>query len=46
MELNNAMKEIEESKTFRVAMGMLLTIGNALNGTDVSEPFVFIYLIF
>lgn len=36
MELNNAMKEIEESKTFRVAMGMLLTIGNALNGTDVS----------
>lgn len=37
MELNNAMKEIEESKTFRVAMGMLLTIGNALNGTDVSE---------
>ncbi|KAI1705720.1 formin homology 2 domain-containing protein [Ditylenchus destructor] len=35
MELNNAMKEIEESKTFRVAMGMLLTIGNALNGTDI-----------
>lgn len=35
MEWNNAMKEIEESKTFRVAMGMLLTIGNALNGTDI-----------
>lgn len=29
------MKEIETSKTFCVAMGMLLTIGNALNGTDV-----------
>jgi hypothetical protein len=36
MEWNNAMKEIEESKTFREAMGMMLTIGNALNGTDVS----------
>ena len=35
MEWNNAMKEIEESKTFQTAMGMLLTIGNALNGTDV-----------
>ncbi|KAL3122098.1 hypothetical protein niasHT_009391 [Heterodera trifolii] len=35
MEWNNAMKEIEESKTFRVAMGMLLSIGNALNGTDI-----------
>lgn len=35
MELNNAMKEIEESKTFRVAMGMLLRIGNTLNGTNV-----------
>lgn len=35
MELNNAMKEIEESQTFRMAMGMLLNIGNALNGSDV-----------
>uniref|UniRef100_A0AC34RI76 FH2 domain-containing protein n=1 Tax=Panagrolaimus sp. JU765 TaxID=591449 RepID=A0AC34RI76_9BILA len=35
MELNNAMKEVEESETFRVAMGMLLSIGNALNGTDI-----------
>lgn len=36
MDLQLAMKEIEESKTFRTAMGMLLTIGNTLNGTDVS----------
>jgi len=28
-------KKVEESKTFRAAMGMLLAIGNALNGTDV-----------
>uniref|UniRef100_A0A914BYP5 FH1/FH2 domain-containing protein 3 n=1 Tax=Acrobeloides nanus TaxID=290746 RepID=A0A914BYP5_9BILA len=35
MELNNAMKEIEESRTFRVAMGMMLKIGNTLNGTDI-----------
>uniref|UniRef100_A0A914Z177 Uncharacterized protein n=1 Tax=Panagrolaimus superbus TaxID=310955 RepID=A0A914Z177_9BILA len=35
MELNNAMKEIEESETFKVAMGMLLSIGNALNGSEV-----------
>ena len=35
MEWNNAMKEIEESRTFRVAMGMMLKIGNTLNGTDV-----------
>lgn len=35
MDWNNAMKEVEESETFRVAMGMLLNIGNALNGTDV-----------
>ncbi|KAE9548865.1 hypothetical protein FO519_007927 [Halicephalobus sp. NKZ332] len=35
MELNNAMKEVEDSETFRVAMGMLLSIGNALNGTDI-----------
>lgn len=38
MEWNNAMKEIEDSKTFRVAMGMMLKIGNTLNGTDVSTP--------
>lgn len=36
MELNNGMKEIEESETFKVAMGMLLSIGNALNGSEVS----------
>ncbi|KAL7072201.1 hypothetical protein ACQ4LE_008503 [Meloidogyne hapla] len=35
MEWNNAMKQVEESKTFRAAMGMLLAIGNALNGTDI-----------
>ncbi|VDM39317.1 unnamed protein product [Toxocara canis] len=35
MDLQLAMKEIEESKTFRTAMGMLLTIGNTLNGTDI-----------
>uniref|UniRef100_A0AC35GIT8 Uncharacterized protein n=1 Tax=Panagrolaimus sp. PS1159 TaxID=55785 RepID=A0AC35GIT8_9BILA len=35
MELNNAMKEIEESETFKVAMGMLLSIGNALNGSEI-----------
>lgn len=36
-ELMNAMREVEESQTFRQVMGVLLTIGNALNGTDVSE---------
>uniref|UniRef100_A0A7E4V9J0 GBD/FH3 domain-containing protein n=1 Tax=Panagrellus redivivus TaxID=6233 RepID=A0A7E4V9J0_PANRE len=35
MDLNNAMKEVEGSETFKVAMGMLLSIGNALNGTDI-----------
>ncbi|VDD95465.1 unnamed protein product [Enterobius vermicularis] len=35
MDLQLAMKEIEESKTFRTAMGMLLTIGNTLNGTEI-----------
>uniref|UniRef100_A0A0N5A7F4 GBD/FH3 domain-containing protein n=1 Tax=Parastrongyloides trichosuri TaxID=131310 RepID=A0A0N5A7F4_PARTI len=35
MDLQLAMKEIEYSKTFRTAMGMLLTIGNALNGTEI-----------
>uniref|UniRef100_A0A0M3IZ59 Formactin (inferred by orthology to a C. elegans protein) n=1 Tax=Anisakis simplex TaxID=6269 RepID=A0A0M3IZ59_ANISI len=37
MDLQLAMKEIEDSKTFRTAMGILLTIGNTLNGTDVSH---------
>lgn len=36
MDLQLAMKEVEESKTFRTAMGMLLIIGNTLNGTNVS----------
>lgn len=35
MDLQLAMKEIEESKTFRTAMAMLLIIGNTLNGTNV-----------
>uniref|UniRef100_A0A158R5L8 FH2 domain-containing protein n=1 Tax=Syphacia muris TaxID=451379 RepID=A0A158R5L8_9BILA len=35
MDLQLAMKEIEESKTFKTAMGMLLTIGNTLNGTEI-----------
>uniref|UniRef100_A0AC35TUX8 FH2 domain-containing protein n=1 Tax=Rhabditophanes sp. KR3021 TaxID=114890 RepID=A0AC35TUX8_9BILA len=35
MDLQLAMKEIEESKTFRTAMGMLLTMGNALNNTEI-----------
>jgi hypothetical protein len=34
-ELKNAMNEVEESQTFRQVMGILLTIGNALNGTDL-----------
>ncbi|KAI6239779.1 FH2 domain-containing protein [Aphelenchoides fujianensis] len=34
-ELKNAMQEVEESQTFRQVMGVLLTIGNALNGTDL-----------
>ncbi|CAD5207482.1 unnamed protein product [Bursaphelenchus okinawaensis] len=34
-ELKNAMLEVEESQTFRQVMGVLLTIGNALNGTDI-----------
>lgn len=34
-ELKNAMNEVEESQTFRQVMGVLLTIGNALNGTDL-----------
>jgi hypothetical protein len=29
------MNEVEESQTFRQVMGVLLTIGNALNGTDL-----------
>lgn len=36
-ELKNAMQEVEESQTFRQVMGVLLAIGNALNGTDVSR---------
>ncbi|CAG9534631.1 unnamed protein product [Cercopithifilaria johnstoni] len=35
MDLQLAMKEVEESKTFRTAMGMLLLIGNTLNGTNI-----------
>ncbi|CAB3407103.1 unnamed protein product [Caenorhabditis bovis] len=35
MDLQLAMKEMEESKTFRVAMGMLLAIGNSLSGTEI-----------
>ncbi|CAD6184465.1 unnamed protein product [Caenorhabditis auriculariae] len=35
MDLQLAMKEMEESKTFKVAMGMLLAIGNSLSGTDI-----------
>ncbi|EFO18251.1 hypothetical protein LOAG_10243, partial [Loa loa] len=35
MDLQLAMKEVEESKTFRTAMGMLLIIGNTLNGTNI-----------
>ncbi|KAI6177987.1 Formin HOmology Domain [Aphelenchoides besseyi] len=34
-ELKNAMQEVEESQTFRQVMGVLLTIGNALNGTEL-----------
>ncbi|KAI6183082.1 hypothetical protein M3Y97_00450000 [Aphelenchoides bicaudatus] len=34
-ELKNAMQEVEESQTFRQVMGVLLNIGNALNGTDL-----------
>ncbi|OZC06774.1 hypothetical protein X798_06237 [Onchocerca flexuosa] len=37
MDLQLAMKEVEESKTFRTAMGMLLIIGNTLNGTNRHE---------
>ncbi|KAK0426056.1 hypothetical protein QR680_009522 [Steinernema hermaphroditum] len=35
MDLSVAMKEIEESATFRTACAMLLSIGNTLNGSDV-----------
>ncbi|CAI5440136.1 unnamed protein product [Caenorhabditis angaria] len=35
MDLQLAMKEMEESKTFKVAMGMLLAIGNSLSGTEI-----------
>ncbi|CAP30109.1 LOW QUALITY PROTEIN: Protein CBR-FHOD-1 [Caenorhabditis briggsae] len=35
MDMQLAMKEMEESKTFKVAMGMLLAIGNSLSGTDI-----------
>lgn len=46
MDLQLAMKEVEESKTFRTAMGMLLIIGNTLNGTNVCQSafFVFMYI--
>jgi hypothetical protein len=37
MDLQLGMREIEDSKTFKTAMMMLLTIGNALNGTDVKR---------
>lgn len=35
MDLQLAMKEMEESKTFKSAMGILLAIGNSLSGTEV-----------
>ncbi|CTQ86356.1 Formin HOmology Domain [Caenorhabditis elegans] len=35
MDMQLAMKEMEESRTFKVAMGMLLAIGNSLSGTDI-----------
>lgn len=35
MDLQLAMKEMEGSKTFKVAMGMLLAIGNSLSGTEI-----------
>ncbi|CAJ0566468.1 unnamed protein product, partial [Mesorhabditis spiculigera] len=35
MDMQRAMDEMEKSKTFSVAMGMLLKIGNTLNGTDI-----------
>uniref|UniRef100_A0A8R1Y950 Uncharacterized protein n=1 Tax=Pristionchus pacificus TaxID=54126 RepID=A0A8R1Y950_PRIPA len=36
MDLQLAMKEMEESKSFRTAMGILLAMGNSLNGTDIA----------
>ncbi|CAI4227599.1 unnamed protein product [Auanema sp. JU1783] len=35
MDLQLAMKEMEESKTFKTAMAMLLAIGNTLSGTEI-----------
>lgn len=35
MDLQLAMKEMEESKTFRKAMSILLAMGNTLSGTEV-----------
>ncbi|PAV67735.1 hypothetical protein WR25_04240 [Diploscapter pachys] len=35
MDLQLGMKEMEESKTFKVAMGMLLALGNSLSGTGI-----------
>ena len=40
MDLQLAMKEMEESKTFKKAMGMLLAIGNSLSGTEVSKIYM------
>lgn len=37
MDLQLGMKEMEESKTFKVAMGMLLALGNSLSGTGVRK---------
>uniref|UniRef100_A0A1I7XEF9 FH2 domain-containing protein n=1 Tax=Heterorhabditis bacteriophora TaxID=37862 RepID=A0A1I7XEF9_HETBA len=36
MDLQLGMKEIQNSKTFRVAMGMLLALGNSLGGTKIT----------
>ncbi|GMT30881.1 hypothetical protein PFISCL1PPCAC_22178, partial [Pristionchus fissidentatus] len=36
MDLQLAMKEMEESKSFKTAMGILLAMGNTLNGTDIA----------
>ncbi|GMR54207.1 hypothetical protein PMAYCL1PPCAC_24402, partial [Pristionchus mayeri] len=36
MDLQLAMKEMEESQTFRQALFTLLEMGNALNGTDIA----------
>ncbi|KAK6048703.1 hypothetical protein COOONC_13792 [Cooperia oncophora] len=35
MDLQLAMKEMEESKTFRKAMSIFLAIGNSLSGTEI-----------